>query len=283
MLPNFLCIGAQRCATTWLYECMRNHPEIYLPEIKEINFFSDINGSNYLNGMEWYESHFNKVKQEKAIGEITPEYLLDKNAPKRIYEILGRIKLIVIVRNPINRIISSYGRWIRENGEINIEEYINNNVDYCVDRGYYYRLIFRFKKYFSSKDIIITVYEDIQKNPKDFLGRIYYFLNVEPAFNNSIINSRFNIGINERGFFLNSIVRLRNIAYKSNSLSKIIKSIERTKVGNAFMKNFLGLYRSKENMVSIEMENRLTQLYKKDITHLSNILKRDLFSEYFLV
>ena len=281
MVPNFLCVGAQRCATTWLYECLRNHPEIYLPEIKEINYFSDINCNNYSKGPEWYSDHFKRVRNEKAIGEITPEYLLDKNTPKRIYEMLGIIKLIVIIRNPINRIISSYGRWIRENSDVSIEHFIDNNMDYCIDRGYYYKSIRRFYKYFQPNDIIIMVYEDIKKNPHDFLMQIYRFLNVKPIINNSFINNYFNMGINNRGFFLNSIVRLRNIAYKSNSLRKMIKFIERSKSGNAFMKSFLGLYRKKDHMISTAREKKLIQLYKQDSKKLSNLLDRDLFSEYF--
>ena len=77
MLPNFLGIGAQRAGTTWLYNCLNEHPDVFVSSAKEIHFFSH----EFDRGVTWYEGHFQGRNTESAIGEITPNYL---NVPAAI-------------------------------------------------------------------------------------------------------------------------------------------------------------------------------------------------------
>jgi len=113
-LPNFLGLGAQRCGTTWIYECLREHPDVFMSQRKEINFFSDIYSNNYYKGISWYSNFFIYSNEEKIKGEITPEYLLDDKAPIRIERNLGQIKFLVVVRNPVQRAFSAYKKGLRE-------------------------------------------------------------------------------------------------------------------------------------------------------------------------
>ena len=69
--PAFLGIGVQRAATTWVYECLRAHPEVFLPDLKEVHYFDE----NYELGANWYASHFPESVRERTLGEITPSYL----------------------------------------------------------------------------------------------------------------------------------------------------------------------------------------------------------------
>ena len=106
-LPNFLCIGAERSGTTWLYEVLKIHPEVYLyPYIKEINFFSE----HYQKGLNWYKQFFNGSRKSsyKAIGDISPQYFHEKEAASRIAQDLPNIRLILFLRNPVNRAFSEY-------------------------------------------------------------------------------------------------------------------------------------------------------------------------------
>ena len=68
MLPNFIGIGAQRAATTWLYQCLKEHPEVYVPDVKEIHFFDE----NYDKPLAWYLSFFENAGGYRAVGVITP-------------------------------------------------------------------------------------------------------------------------------------------------------------------------------------------------------------------
>ena len=103
MKPNFLVIGAQRAGTTWLYECLREHPEIFLPETKELHYFD----LNHEKGDEWYFRHFEGAS-EKAIGEITPNYYQYPGAIEKAHVLLPEAKFIFILREPKARAISQF-------------------------------------------------------------------------------------------------------------------------------------------------------------------------------
>lgn len=108
-LPNFLCIGAQRCGTTSLHYALSQHPEVFVPRrVKEPSFFS--HDQNYYAGLFNYErQHFDEVTGQKAVGEVSPEYLHTPTAAGRIAGQLGKdLRLIVILRHPVDRAYSQY-------------------------------------------------------------------------------------------------------------------------------------------------------------------------------
>lgn len=118
-LPNFLIIGAQKAGTSWLAYQLEKHPEVYLPK-KEIHYFDK--EFNYAKGLDWYKSHFDSVTTETAIGEKTPEYLWANgagwedhlsNVHKNLFETLPNARLIITLRNPVDRAISALHHIIR--------------------------------------------------------------------------------------------------------------------------------------------------------------------------
>jgi len=107
MLPNFIIIGAAKAASTWLSDCMGEHPDVFMAEIKEVRYFSVA----YDRGLDWYKTHFADWNGEKAVGEANPGYLGDDHAPARIKETLGDVPLILSMRHPVDRAYSAY--WKR--------------------------------------------------------------------------------------------------------------------------------------------------------------------------
>jgi len=107
-LPNFIIIGAMKAATTSAYTYLLQHPDIYMPKVKEPMFFNNYKQENdYLikgrkgvknRTLEKYKSLFNNVKNEKAIGEASPAYILNEMAPKLIKELIPQVKIIAILR-----------------------------------------------------------------------------------------------------------------------------------------------------------------------------------------
>ena len=81
-LPTFICIGAQRAGTTWLYHCLKEHPEIYMPDKKELRFFN----YNYDDGIDSYGKNFEMAGDLQVIGEVTPDYYRQEYALLRIKE-----------------------------------------------------------------------------------------------------------------------------------------------------------------------------------------------------
>jgi len=76
--PNFMLIGAQKCGTSWLAAMLRQHPDIFVPEKKELHFFNL--KSNYARGIEWYRKQFDGWSGQKLVGDCTPNYLWEQSA-----------------------------------------------------------------------------------------------------------------------------------------------------------------------------------------------------------
>lgn len=105
--PNFLCVGAVKSGTTTLSAMMRLHPDVFVPHIKEINYFNQDNYTydNYAK----YSVHFKNSEQYKICAEFTPMYLCNDDAPDRILNLLGAdIKIIILLRNPVDRAFSEH-------------------------------------------------------------------------------------------------------------------------------------------------------------------------------
>ena len=101
-MPDFLGIGTQKGGTTSLHQWLSHHPQVYLPECKEVHYFD----LNYNESQNWYKRHFENAKRSQKCGEITPFYLFHPSSAKRIKQTIPEIKLIVLLRDPVERVIS---------------------------------------------------------------------------------------------------------------------------------------------------------------------------------
>lgn len=196
MLPNFICPGAAKSGTTTLFELLNQHPDIFLPEVKETFFFWN---SDYYNGSEWYEKqYFDNVKNEKIIGDITPLDMYFDYIPKRIHDTLGaNIKILFILRNPAERAFSHYLMSVRQRFEsksfeeaISLEEnrLTNGELDdkrhfSYTDRGFYGKQIQNFLNYFSIENMHFVLFEEFVKRPEIITKEIFRFLHVEENIN----------------------------------------------------------------------------------------------------
>jgi len=103
-LPDLLILGAQKAGTTALYAYLRWHPQITGPSWKEVSYFD----RHYRRGERWYRGHFPVLKRDRLVGEASPSYVVHPLAPQRVHALLPEARLIVLVRNPIDRAYSHY-------------------------------------------------------------------------------------------------------------------------------------------------------------------------------
>jgi len=101
-LPDFLGLGTQKGGTTTLHRLLGEHPDVFLPACKEVHFFDQ----NYGAGEAWYRNHFTNARPQQVCGEITPFYLFHPDVPARIRALLPRAKMIVLLRDPLERTLS---------------------------------------------------------------------------------------------------------------------------------------------------------------------------------
>ena len=128
-LPNFLIIGSAKGGTSSLHYYLRQHPQIFMPDLKEPRFFALEGGIlnfqnpdsainyNSITTLREYESLFANVTNELGIGEASPLYLYSEKAARRIKHYVPDAKLMVILRNPVDRAFSCYTHLLREGYE----------------------------------------------------------------------------------------------------------------------------------------------------------------------
>ena len=175
-LPDFLIIGAMKAGTTSLHENLKLHPEIGMSRYKEPNYFT----RSYSKGLEWYESIFPIGK--KKYGEASPSYAIRQNFPEtaeRIFETIPEVKVIYILRDPIDRIISHlHHNLYRDRIKLkNINQEVLENPSYISTSKYYFQ-ISPYLELFERKNILFVNLENLKNNPSKTLNEICDFLGV---------------------------------------------------------------------------------------------------------
>ncbi|WP_209125685.1 sulfotransferase domain-containing protein [Alkalihalobacillus sp. BA299] len=185
-MPDFLIIGAQKCGTTSFYNHLIEHPNIEPGKNKEIHFFDN----NYNKGLDWYISQFPSLSStEKYIltGEATPKYIFHPLVPKRVFSVMPQVKLIALLRNPIDRAYSQYQMALRRrqrlqlgNRSFSFEEVIEKELKQAefsyLKRGVYVNQIERWLKFFPRMQLKVVKSEDLFSNPSKVYKEVISFL-----------------------------------------------------------------------------------------------------------
>lgn len=190
--PNFIIIGSQRCGTTSLYSYLAQHPQILTPIKKEMDFFS----WHFHRGIDWYLAHFPQVPQGEQFltGEASPSYFDCREAPERLHARFPQVKLILLLRNPVDRAISHFYRLVDLNWEargfdraIGDEvDRLNRNPEYIIGeepgnylaRGRYVEFIKNWLALFPRENLLVLKSEDLYASAAETVDRVLEFLNL---------------------------------------------------------------------------------------------------------
>lgn len=189
-LPNFIIGGAQKCGTTSLHNELASHSKIFMSTPKELEFFHD--ESNFERGLKWYSEFFREAAGKTILGESCPEYLYFNKVPGRIARCLPHIKLLFILRNPVDRAYSGYWHSVRYGFErLSFEEalieeprrigkgyYEQYHFSY-IDRGFYITQLKRYLEHFDSSQILVLISEDYFANAPITMQKIMDFLGIQ--------------------------------------------------------------------------------------------------------
>ncbi len=183
-LPHFLVIGAEKSGTTWLYNALRRHPDVYVPETKEVHFFNAYNSllqpvKHYELGIEWYRRFFRKAQPDQIIGEVTPMYLCDPLAIKRIRDTLPQARLIYILREPGSRAYSHY--WMAKRKRLlskDFSELVAAQDARFIGRGFYAEQVQRLYELFAPEQLLGLSFEELFEDRHRGLSKVLDFLKV---------------------------------------------------------------------------------------------------------
>lgn len=223
MLPDFIIIGGQRCGSTSLYRSLTSHPGILSARIKEVHFFD----LAYQRGLPWYQANFPlsasaKIQQmfrggeqPYLTGEASPYYLFHPLVPARVKAALPQVKLIALLRNPIDRAYSHYQHYIAAGFEqLSFEEAIEREPErlrgeeekllqdgnYCsynhqmysyLARGRYTEQLQRWWRHFPREQILLITSEEFSENPSAVSRRALEFLGTCEPDRESAMNEKY--------------------------------------------------------------------------------------------
>lgn len=293
-MPNFLVIGAAKAGTTSLYRYLKQHPQIFMSPHKEPRFFAlegqsldfkgpgDMTRFNFCTDITAYQSLFERVTNEQAIGEVSPWYLYVPQSVERIKHHIPNAKLIAILRDPVDRAYSNYLHALREELEplddfesaMEAEaERIEQNWSYrwhYKQKGFYYPQIKRYLDVFDKEQLRVYLFEDFKSDPSGVLRDIFDFLGVDEGFTVDT-SEKFNVAGLPKNKFLDGILTRRN--FFTPVISKIIPSRQ----VRASFKSALKSYNTQPKAeLSRSVRLRYIKEYREDILKLQDLLQRDL-------
>jgi hypothetical protein len=207
-LPDFIVIGLQKSGTSSLFFYLAQHPQLVGSCIKEVHFFDGgikPGIDNFAKGEAWYRAHFPLRKDLSATQktfEASPFYLFNPLAPSRIANLLPNVKIIALLRNPVDRAISQYFQEKRrkrepleitealeqeetrlkqviERGDYNSATFIYHSYK---SRGLYKQQIERYFKYFPRQQLLLIKSEDLFKDTNNILRQVFEFIGVASDF-----------------------------------------------------------------------------------------------------
>lgn len=196
MKPNFMIIGAARSGTTSLHKYLEAHPDIFMSDIKEINFFSS--NEIYKKGVKWYLRHF-RGATERLVGEASTSYTLAPSrddVPARIHELLGPIKLIYILRDPIDRLLSHYFHYVQR-GQMrqSLDDLFTTKTHSIFKQGCYAYQLSRYLAVFPRENIHILTVNQLKNEPEQTVSDLYQFLGVSNDVSNINVRKSHNANV----------------------------------------------------------------------------------------
>jgi len=302
-LPNFILVGAIKSGTTSLYHYLNEHPQIYMPRIKEPTFFissallkkEKLNNkflSPYftgpINNLEDYKSLYLNVKDEIAVGEASPQYLFthDTTIPL-IKKFLGDIKIIIILRNPVDRAYSAYKnnrRYTPHTKHLNeklsfidalkIEDARIKTRNFSLGHyyktvGLYYNQVKSYKENFSQ--VLVCNFEDLVNDPLSLMKKIYTFLEVDNNFMPHV-EVKYNIARSNNANFIHKAF----LNFNNQTRMKILHKIGKI-VGNHNLGKIVNFLTTKDKSKPDEYcKILLINEFKEDIIKLEKLINKDL-------
>ena len=291
-LPNFLIFGAPKAGTTSLYWYLAEHPQIFMSSVKEPKFFAiegqevDYRGPGddtheYITNYETYTSLFESATSETALGEASPWYLHKRGSAEQIHRYLPNVKIIAILRDPVERAYSQFCMHIGYGHEsiLDFESAWQAEAKRMLenwsprwfyrDRGFYYSQLKRYFDIFDKDQIRVYLLDDLERDALAVVQDIFKFLGVDNHFVPDT-DQRFNtrrIPINSSLYHtLKRFRRIRSIAKglaRNSTYSKLIHGIKKISLHSAVP-------------LSSATRRRLIEEYRDDIMQLSGLIDRDL-------
>ena len=168
--------GTSKAGSTWLFNVLASHPDVFLASSKGLYYFD----AHFDRGEDWYLGHFDGSEDSLSRGEISHSYLSSPEAPERIARLNPDVRLLVCLREPVDRAFSDY-LDLRKNqqDEGSFEDALDHHPR-LLDRGWYARHLRRYLEVFPREQLLVQLFDDLKADPQRYADEVFDFLGVPP-------------------------------------------------------------------------------------------------------
>ncbi|MEM9267179.1 MAG: sulfotransferase [Cyanobacteria bacterium P01_F01_bin.13] len=289
--PTFLIIGVQKSGTTSIYSYLKQHPQVYMSPVKETNFFerdwttaaADVLRRKRDNIITWedYQQLFAAAtEQHLALGEVSPNYMFHYQfAAKHIQTRLPDVKLLAVLRNPVQRAFSDYLMHMRDavvGKQTPLAEQVRSRGDasYVLLKGKYYEPLKHFIDRFGRSRVDVFLYDDLRQDSQAFMQNLYRSIGVDSDF---VVDTSKKLQVAKvpKNQTMNRLLKTQNpIRTVATGIMQLVPSTVRHQLRD----RLIALNSQEKNQVKFTEEDQilLQQYYREDILKLQDLLQRDL-------
>lgn len=234
-IVGFIGIGGQKCASSWIYRILEDHPQVAVSEPKELDFFSYY----YDRGRQWYERHFTPDAAATRIAvEVSPSYLHHPDAPRRAQAYNPDMRIVVALRDPVARAWSNHLHEVRlghfAGDDLTFEAGLRNNPMY-LEQSLYAKHLSRWLAVFGRDRIHVAFQEDIERDPAGEAVRLYRFLGVDETHVAQFLDRRANESYVPRNALLERITRTLGRVGRALGLGALVKAVRYSPLVDRFI------------------------------------------------
>ncbi len=273
MKLDFLIIGAPKSGTSWLANNLRANPGIYMPR-QEIHYFSRYFESE---PSHWYASFFLAHAPGQLIGERSNSYMTDPEAAARIRDAFPEVKLLAILRNPVERAYSGYCMRLDR-------AFVNRDICLHLDpanplsrdilrNGFYREQLSRFTDLFPRERLYVAIFDDIASRPRELLADISEFLGAPYQFEGAAVKERLNARKNN-GVRPGLKRLLRPIMRSERTRAAVLRALNASAIGRALLRASSG--KLQYPPLTDAIRSKLVAFYRDEVKGLEDFTGRDL-------
>ena len=182
---DFVGVGFAKCGSSWIAQCLRDHPDVFLPRRKELHYFND-GDERFEPSLEALATHFADALPGQKLGEFTPRYAVSRQAIDRIRAAFADVRLIVAIRDPVERMISQYRFFVmnaKKENALDFGKALEGPFaeDYLVKSRYYEHIEYIYR-HFDREHVHVVLFDDIVREPENVTRDLYRFVGVDDGF-----------------------------------------------------------------------------------------------------
>ncbi|MCB9812593.1 sulfotransferase [Candidatus Nomurabacteria bacterium] len=265
-----ICVGSQKAGTSWLFKCLEEHPEVCGARGKETNFFT----KDTSDTSDYYHL-YNDCNHKPVFFEASPLYLYDKDAPQRIKASFPDAKIIILLRDPVERTLSHF-RHIKNNGHLKESVLVESAVvefPELIEYSLYTKWTGNYAEVFPKEQVLFIDYKEICNKPQNVIDKVCDFLDIA-TFTPNFLHTKYNTSAWRANPLFKTITRIYLFLNKSETGKKIIDFLRKINIKSDTVESFLSKT-ARKNRVETDSE----RVFLKEKLQQDILYYQTLFSE----